>query len=486
MNDPIRRLAFAVLTGFVLLLFNVTYIQVLRGPEYRDDARNARVLLAESTKERGLIVDRKGRVLAESVVDPTAQNAFIRQYPYGDAFVHSVGFSSFLFADRGLEDVYVDELRSKEDLTISDMVSALLGRDLRPQNLVTSLDAELQLAAIEALDGQAGSIVALNPQTGEVLAFVSVPSYDPAPLLGPNSGPFGDELAADPTEPLLNRATAETFTPGSVFKIVTTVAALDSDVATPDSVFENPIALSLPGSNSVIRNANEGTCGPGDTVSLSEAFVRSCNTTFGQVALDVGAPSLVAAAERFGFNQDLPFEWRVLNSVIPSANSFSNDQAGLAQTGIGQRDLQTTPLQMALVAAGIANQGTLMTPYLVSSIVDADNVIISMTEPSIFSQAATETTAAQVTDMMIAVVSNGTGTEAQVPGVTVAGKTGTAQTDVGAPHAWFVGFAPAENPTIALAVVVADGGSAGDDATGGTVAAPIAARLIATWLGVTP
>ena len=486
MNGPIRRLAFAVLAGFILLLFNVTYIQVLRGPDYRDDARNARLLLAESSKERGLIVDRNGITLAESVPDPAAQSVFIRQYPYGDAFVHSVGFSSLLFSDRGLEDLYAHELRSKEDLTISDMVSALLGRDLRPQNVVTSLDADLQLAATDALAGQAGSVVAINPQTGEILAFVSIPSYDPTPLLGPGSGPLGDALDADPAEPLLNRVTSETYAPGSVFKVVTTVAALDAEVATPESVFENPLALSLPGSDSVIRNSNDGTCGSGETVSLAEAFVRSCNTVFGQLALDVGAPTLVATAERFGFNQDIPFEWSVLNSVIPAATSFSDDQAGLAQTGIGQRDLQTTPLQMALVAAGIANQGTIMSPYLVSSIVDADNIVVSATEPTIFSQAATETTAAQITEMMLAVVNRGTGTQAQVPGVAVAGKTGTAETDLGAPHAWFIGFAPAENPTIALAVLVESGGSVGEAASGGSLAAPIAAEVIAMWLGVNP
>lgn len=486
MNGPIRRLAFAILAGFVLLLLNVTYIQVLRGPTYRADERNARVLLAQTAKERGLIVDRNGQILAQSVANPDDQSAFLRQYPFGDAFVHTVGFSSFLFSDRGLEEAYAEQLRSKQDLTISDIVSALLGRDLRPQNVVTTLDADLQLAAIEALDGQAGAIVALNPQTGEVLALVSLPSYDPVPLLGPDAGPLGDALDADVTEPLLNRANSETYAPGSTFKIITAVAALDAELATPGTAYDNPFELALPGSTAVIKNADQGTCGSAASVTLSEAFRRSCNTIFGQIALDVGAPQLVATAQRFGFNQDIPFEWSVLNSVVPAAGTFSNDQAGLAQTGIGQKDLQATPLQMALVAAGIANKGTIMTPYLVSSIVDADNNVLMSTEPSVFSQAATESTSSEIAQMMIAVVDSGTGTNARVPGVSVAGKTGTAETELGAPHAWFVGFAPAGDPTIAVAILIESGGLAGDAGTGGSIAAPVAQQLFAQWLGVSP
>ena len=486
MNGPIRRLAFAILVGFILLLLNVTYIQVLRGPTYRADERNPRVLIAKTSKERGLVVDRNGEVLARSVADPTDQSAFVREYPFGDAFVHSVGFSSLLFADRGIEDTYTEQLRSKQDLTISDIVSALLDRDLRPQNVITTLDSGLQLAAINALNNQAGSIVALNPRTGEILAYVSLPSYNPTPLLGSTSGPIGDALDADPAEPLLNRADSETYAPGSTFKIITTVAALDAGLSTPATAYENPIELALPGSTSVIRNVGLGRCGSGSEVTLAEAFRRSCNTIFGQLALDVGAPQLVVTAQAFGFNQDIPFEWSVLNSVIPPASSFSDDQAGLAQTGIGQRDLQATPLQMALVAAGIGNHGTVMAPYLVASVADSDGNVITATEPTIFSQAATASSAAEVAAMMVDVVASGTGTNAQISSVTVAGKTGTAETEVGAPHLWFVGFAPAENPTIAIAVIVESGGLSSEGGSGGSVAAPIARQVIAQWLGVSP
>ena len=484
MNAPIRRLAVALLAGLALLLVNTTYIQVVRGPSYRDDARNPRVLLAQSEKERGTIVDRNGEILARSVADQFDGRAYSRVYPYGAAFVHSIGFSSFLFGDRGLEDAYAAELRSKEDLTISDLVAALLGRDLRPQSLVTTLDLDLQQVATEALGGQRGAVVALEPSTGAVLAYVSSPGYDPAPLLGADAGPLGDALSASDDEPLLNRADSNTYPPGSVFKIVTAAAALDAWLATPATEFPNPTELALPGSTAVIRNFGGGTCGSGDAVSLAEAFRRSCNTVFGELGLLLGAGELVATAESFGFNRDIPFEWDVLDSAIPAASTFRDDQPGLAQTAIGQRDVQATPLQMALVGAAIANDGLIMEPHLVMSVVDVEGATTQRTEPAEFSRATTPATAAEISAMMEAVVESGTGTGAAISGVRVAGKTGTAETELGAPHAWFVGFAPVDDPQIVVAVLVEAGGDVGDEATGGSLAAPVARRVIATWMGL--
>ncbi len=484
MNAPIRRLAIALLAGLALLLLNVTYIQVVRGPGYRDDARNPRVLLAQAEKERGTIVARNGEILARSVVEQFDSRAYSRVYPYGPAFVHSVGFSSLLFGDRGLEDAYAADLRSKEDLTISDLVAALLGRDLRPQSLVTTLDLDLQQVAIEALGDQRGAVVALEPSTGAILAYVSSPGYDPTPLLGATAGPLGDALAAEPDQPLLNRADSNTYPPGSVFKIVTAAAALDAAIATPATEFPNPAELSLPGSTAVIRNFGGGRCGSGETVTLAEAFRISCNTVFGEVGLQLGAGELVATAEAFGFNRDIPFEWDVLDSVIPVASSFRDDQPGLAQTAIGQRDLQATPLQMALVGAAIANGGMIMEPHLVRTVVDVDGEITHANEPVEFSRATTPATASEIATMMEAVVDSGTGRSAAIAGVRVAGKTGTAETELGAPHAWFVGFAPVEQPQIVVAVLVEAGGSVGDEATGGSLAAPLARQIIARWMGL--
>ncbi|MDH3306400.1 MAG: penicillin-binding protein 2 [Acidimicrobiia bacterium] len=484
MNGPIRRLALVLLVGLALVLANVTYIQTIAGTGYRDDARNRRVLLSRAAKERGAIVDRAGEVLAASGENPDEQG-FLRVYPFGDLFAHPVGVSSLLFGDRSIERAYTTRLRSKQDLTISDMVAALLGRDLRPESLVLTLDAGLQRVADEAIGIQSGAIVALDPQTGAVLAYVSSPSFDPTTLLGPTAGPAGDTLVANPDEPLLDRISSATFAPGSTFKIVTTAAALELDLARPDTAFDNVTALELPGSTSTISNFDGGACGAGATVTLQTAFVRSCNTVFGQLAMDLGAGAMSQQATAFGFGLDIPFEWDVLDSVFPPPSAFENDVPALAQSGIGQRDVQATPLQMVLVVSAIANQGVIMEPYLVAQVLDANGAVVERTAPTEWQRAITPTTAQILSGLMTQVVSSGTGRSASVPGVQVAGKTGTAETG-GAPHAWFVGFAPADNPTIALVVIIQNGGSAGDEATGGSVAAPIASRVFAEWLGRNP
>jgi peptidoglycan glycosyltransferase len=481
MNGPIRRLALAIFVGLALLLANVTYIQLARGPEYRDDPRNPRVLLARSSKERGTIVDRSGKILARSVQDPLAQGGFIRRYPQGADTVHAVGYSSLLFGDRGLERAYASELRSKEDVTISDMVAALLGRDLRPQSLVSTIDLDIQRIATEQMDGVEGAIVALDPATGEIVAYVSHPDFDPAPLLDATSAPAGDALEADPDQPLLDRVVAETYPPGSTFKIVTLAAALENGVASPETLFDDPVEFDLPGSTATIRNFDRSTCAGGGEVELAVAFTRSCNTVFADLGIQVGADRMVQQAEAFGFGDPVPFIYDVVASTIPSADNFTNNEAALGQSAIGQRDVRATPLQMAQVAAAIANGGVPMQPQLVREIVDADGATINTTEPVPGPRAVSEDTASTLTELMIDVVENGTGRNASVAGLTVAGKTGTAETETGPPHAWFVGFANDGARILAIAVVVADGGSLGDEATGGSVAAPIARAIFEGW-----
>lgn len=478
MNGPIRRLTLVLLVGIAFLLANVTYIQAIAGPDYRDDPRNRRVLLGRTAKERGAIVDRTGEVLAASGENPD-EPGFLRVYPQGDLFAHPIGVSSLLFGDRGLEQTYATRLRSKEDLTISDIVNALLGRDLRPESLVLTIDAELQRVATDALGTQPGAVVAIDPATGAVLAYVSSPSYDPTSLLGPSAGPAGDALTANPDQPLRDRVTNQSYPPGSTFKIVTAAAAMELELATPETAFEDPSTLELPGSTATISNFGGGRCGSGDGVSLRTAFARSCNTVFGQLAMDIGPEALAETASDFGFGSDIPFEWAVLDSVFPSGL----DDPSLAQSGIGQRDVQATPLQMALVAAAIANDGIVMEPYLVEQILDADGSLIEAHAPTEWRRAVSPATAAALRDLMRAVVTSGTGRAAEVPNIAVAGKTGTAETGRANPHAWFVGFAPAADPTIAVAVVVENGGDAGSEATGGAVAAPIASAVIAAWSG---
>lgn len=482
MNGPTRRLAFALFAGFLALLGSVTWFQVIAADTYRDDPRNARTDLARSGKERGVIVTVDGVVLARSLPDATDPPTYRREYPAGAAFSHLVGYSTLLVGDEGLEAAYDATLRSRRDLTISDLIAAILGRDLRPLSLQTTVDAGLQQVAFEALGGQRGSVVALDPTTGAVLAMVSVPSYDPNTLLGPDQVEQRAALLEDPAQPLLDRSTEALYAPGSTFKPVVAAAAFDLGVAGPETEFPDPVEFPLPQSTAVIRNFDRGPCADGGTVTLQVGMVRSCNTTFAQLALQVGAEAIDEVAEAMGFNREIPFPWEVAPSVFPG-EQLAADPAALAQSGIGERDVRATPLQMAMVAATIANQGEVMQPYLVRQVFNADGAAVEVTEPRSMGRAMSPATASVLTQLLERVVTEGTGRRATVPGVRVAGKTGTTQAGPeGAPNAWFIGFAPVEQPSIAVAVLVESGGDVGESATGGTVAAPIAARVLEEWL----
>lgn len=480
MNTPIRRLAFVLLVVLGILVLNLTYLQVVAGPRYRDDLRNPRVAAARSATERGPIVTREGVVAAESMPDPASTQDFIRAYPEGTLFAHAVGYSTLLFGDAALEKEFGRELSSGSDLTFSGIIDALVGREQGAQGIRLTLSHAVQQEAERALAGQAGAVVALEPSTGEVLAFYSSPSFDPNLLVG-ESAEAGDDLAADPASPLLNRVVDQILAPGSSFKVITAAAALESGLANPDTMYPDVTELELPGSTAVIRNADRGTCGDGTQVSFSLAFRRSCNTVFGQIGMDVGAGLLGATADDFGYNDPIPFELPTVPSVFPTS-SLEGDPPATAQSAIGQRDVQASPLQMAMVAAAVVNDGVLMRPYLVSERFDRDLNILSQTGPVELRRAVSPGTAAVLTELMIDAVTSGTGTAAAIPAAQVGGKTGTAEIPGSAPHAWFIGFAQSETRSIAVAVVVENGGTAGTDATGGRVAAPIARTVMAAWL----
>ncbi len=372
--------------------------------------------------------------------------------------------------------------RSKRDLTASDLISALLGRDLRPRSLQLTIDDPLQRTAWESLGDQKGAVVAIRPDTGEILAMVSKPSFDPNLFLGPEATSVRETLLEDPDEPLADRVTNRTYPPGSTFKVIDASAAIESGIAGPDTLFPDPPELELPGTVEVIRNFDGDPCGTGIEVTLEDAFRRSCNTIFGLLGLQLGADQLWSQAEAFGFNQELPLELPVLGSVFPPPSDFQDDLPALAQSAIGQRNVRATPLQMALVAAAVANDGLIMEPFLTGAKFDADGNVVTRTEPTLWQRGISPSTAAILSGLMERVVTSGTGTRATVPGVRVAGKTGTAETGIGPPHLWFIGFAPVDRPTIAVAVLVEAGGEAGENATGGSVAAPIARRVLEDWV----
>jgi len=487
-NRPIRILAGASFSLFAVLVAAVTYHQVIVGPEYRDDPRNVRVATSQTGRERGVIITADGVVVAESVADPADPLVFSRTYPEGALYGHTVGYTTLLFGSQGIESTHSGDLISNRDATISGLLSAIFGGDVRPRGLRLTIEHELQTVARETLGDQRGAIVALDPSTGAILAMVSTPGFDPNTLTGTDAGPAGTTLEEDSSEPLLNRATAQAYPPGSTFKVITTAAALETGVASAGTPFPNPVELELPGSTATISNFDGRACGSGSEVPLSQAFTSSCNTIFGMIGMSLGADQLVGAAESFGFNTELPIEARSIESVMPDAATFEFDVPGLAQSAIGQRDVRATPLQMALTAAAVANNGEIMVPYLVQEVFNSEGVVEKSTEPAVWLRAISPATSTTLTGLMEGVVTAGTGRRASVPGIRIAGKTGTAEVPDGAPHAWFIGFGPVEpdpgDPQIAIAVLIESGGDAGEAATGGTVAAPIAQQILAEFFGI--
>jgi penicillin-binding protein A len=481
MNGPIRRIAAGIFFGLSILLVAVTWYQVVRADKLRDDPRNPRPALSERGKERGLIVTADGTVLARSVEDPNDARSFVREYPEGQTFAHLVGYSSFLIGDSGLEDVYSSELRSRRDLTISDLVSAILGQDLRPKSLEVTVDPELQRAAQASLGANRGAIVALDPETGAVLASASNPTFDPELLLGNNAASQWEQLLTESGEPVRDRATRELYAPGSTFKTVVAAAALDTDAAGPGTTFDDPVEFQLPGSNATISNANRQACNDGNTTTMLQAFVRSCNTIFADLAIQLGAVDIGITAEALGFNQDIGYEWEVPEAAWDT-RELASDAAALGQSGIGERDVRATPLHMAMVAAAVANDGVAVSPFAANRILDADGETVEEAKVTELGRAMTSDTAITLTQMMERVVTEGTGRQAAVPGVRVAGKTGTATGTGEFPNPWFIGFAPVDEPSIAIAVFIEGSAISGESASGGSLAAPIASELIDLWL----
>jgi peptidoglycan glycosyltransferase len=389
----------------------------------------------------------------------------VREYPEGGVFAHVVGYSSFNLGNNGLESTFSADLRSRRDLTISDLVAAILGRDLRPRSLELTLHAALQRAALEALGANRGAVVALDPRTGAVLAAVSSPSFDPETLLGDDAAAQWETLLTDPGQPTRDRGTRELYAPGSTFKTVVAAAALDTGAASAGSTFDDPVEFQLPGSDATVSNANGRACNDGETTTLLQAFVRSCNTIFADLAIQLGAVDIGITAEALGFNQDIDYVSPVPRAVWNTAE-LAQDAAALGQSGIGERDVRVTPLHMAMIAAAV----------------DTDGQTLEETEISESGRAMTSETADILTQMMERVVTEGTGSQAAVPGVRVAGKTGTSTGTGGFSNPWFIGFAPVDDPSIALAVFIEGSEISGESASGGSVAAPIASRLIELWL----
>ncbi|WP_114856445.1 penicillin-binding protein 2 [Brachybacterium sp. YJGR34] len=471
MNKPLRHVWLVVSVLFVLLFTSTTYFQVIAQERLNENPHNSRAIYNEYGRPRGpIVVD--GSAIARSQ-ESDDNYGYLRTYDPEPMYAPVTGYYSVVYGFTGIERSLNDTLSGEADELFYERVSAVLsGREATGAEVELTLDAEAQEAAWDALDGRRGSVVALDPETGAVLAMVSSPSFDPNQLASHDQAAVAESWTAlneDPDRPLTNRAIGgDLYPPGSAFKLVVAAAALETGDYTAETEIPGPGTYELPNSSSVMTNhAAGGTepCGPDDTSTLADALRQSCNTSFAMLGIDIGEEQLHATAEEFGFESSM----EIPLSVTPSTMGQDLDDAQLAQTSIGQYETRVTPLQMAMVASATANDGVVMEPQLVQEVRTSDLSTIAELTPQEAGQPLTASNAAQMRQMMVGVVEDGTGTAAAIDGVEVGGKTGTAEWgEDRAPHAWYVGYAQQDDRKIAVAVVVEEGGY------GSRTAAPIA------------
>ncbi len=476
MNHQLRRISGVIALGLVAILLNLAVTQVLVADSYRLNQDNTRLLLEEYGRERGPIVV-AGQSIAKSV-DTGETLQFERRYVAGELFAPATGFYSLVYGATGIERLYTNILSGRDDrLAVDRLLQLLAGQTPRGGVVTLTLNPEIQRVAYEQLAGRTGAVVVINATTGAILGLVSSPSYDPG-LLSANN-PTGvrkeyEKLLNDPTQPMLNRPLTNSLPPGSTFKLVVAAAALASGQYTADSVLPGPATIALPLSDKRIGNWQNGPCSPSGKVTLRRALEVSCNTAFAWLGMKLGAEALEAQAQAFGFNESFSIPLVAAASVFPSGI----DEAQTAMSSIGQFDVRATALQMAMVVGAIANNGVVMQPYLVKNVMTTELDIIESTEPSQWSSAMSAEDASSLIDMMQSVVTNGTASSVRIEGLTVGAKTGTAESGTDKPaHAWFVATAADEKQTLAIAVVVDNGGGAAE-VSGNAIAGPIAAAIL--------
>ncbi len=479
MNRPILRLYMLVLVLFALLVAFTSRWTIFEASSLRENPLNQRSLIEQARVQRGAILAADGTVLARSV--RTREGTYERTYPAGEEFAQAIGYSYPLtFRRTALERYRNVPLSGQSQDALQSILDQFQGRPEKGDEVITALDPAAQQAALAGLGGHQGAVVALVPSTGAVRVMASTPSYDPNAL---RSAAGAERLKTDSESPLLNRAVQYGYAPGSTFKVVTATAAIDTGQFTPSSTLSgrNGIVVSgVPLSND--QNESFGQ------LTLTQALAKSVNTVWAQVAEQVGKPTLARYMRRFGFDAkpqlDYPTEEmsasgeyeerggeRLLSPLSPLVD--------VGRMGIGQDKLRVTALQMAEVAAAVANHGRLMAPHLTARIVDPEGRTVQRVSPRVQSVVMKPSTATAVTSMMEAVVDEGTAEAARIPGVQVAGKTGTAETQIGSAlnNVWFIAFAPASNPTVAIAVTVK-----GVPGYGATYALPIARRVMEVLL----
>jgi len=480
MDRQIRKLGVALLVLFSALFVRLNHIQVVEAQELQNKPGNTRKATKDFARERGVIQTADGVVLAQSVPVDSAFKR-LRQYPEKELFGHLTGFFSFTYGSSGLERAYNDDLAGRSERLRG--VRDLLSDRTRTGNVTITVTKRLQTVAKDALGNRRGAVVALDPTTGAVLAMWAYPSFDPNPLSAHDQRAVQQayqSLSADPAaKPMRSRAYQERYAPGSTFKVVTAAAALEKQPDLVTKSYPSQRELDLPQTNRNLRNFGGGTCGG----ALRDLLRVSCNTGFAQMGLDMGADKLVDQAKAFGFESRPPIDLTAVATSVLGEDDLARNKPALAYSSIGQQSVSATPLQMALVAAGVANGGVVMKPHLLAEVRDSEGQVVRSAQPEEWKRAMSPANAAALRDMMVGVVNDGTATRAKVPGAQVAAKTGTAQTVGNSAHAWIVAFAPAEAPKVAVAVIVESQSGNDDNLTGGRVAAPIAAAVIRAALG---
>jgi peptidoglycan glycosyltransferase len=478
-NRELKRVSIVVLLMFLSLFASTSVIQAVSADSLKENPNNARTIYASFSAERGpILVD--GNPVAQSV--PSGDEyKFQRTYPGGPIYAPITGYLTLFGAPTGIEGAMNAELSGTANQQFLDQLNQIItGQSPKGAAVELTINAAAQQVAWDQLAGAGltGAVIALDPKTGAILAMVSNPTFDPNALAGHDTAAVDalyQTLLEDPTDPLINRAIqGDLDPPGSTFKLVTTSAAFQDGIS-PDALFPNPPSLQLPQSSNLIFNSDGAACGGGGEVTVTDALRLSCNIPMALLGQQVGWTKLFDQAEAFGFGESFEIPMPTEPSTFPRAL----DEPQTMLSAFGQGSVRASPLQMAMVSAAIANGGQVMVPNMVESVTSPDLRVLESFQPEVWGEAISPQTAATLTQIMVAAVSNGSGTNAIIDGVDVAGKTGTAENGDGEPFSlWFTGFAPADDPRVAVAVVVQDGGGLGQSGTGNELAAPIARAVM--------
>jgi peptidoglycan glycosyltransferase len=478
MNKELKRVSIVVLLMFISLFASTTIIQAVAADDLKADGRNARTLYASYSAERGpILVDGQPIAFSQPADD---EFKFQRVYTNGPLYAPVTGYLTLNQGNTGIENALNTYLSGTSNDQFFDQINAIItGQNPKGASVELTIDPVVQQAAWDALGDYQGAVIAIRPKTGEILAMVSKPTFDPNLLAVHDTDVVIDtynQLLDDPNGPLFNRTLAGALDPpGSTFKLVVASAALESGQYTADSAFPNPATLTLPQTSFDISNADGGTCGSGDTATIATAIRLSCNIPMAELGEQLGYRTILAQANAFGFNESIDVPLESTPSVYPRVL----DEPQTMLSAFGQSSVRASPLQMAMVSMAIANGGMIMRPNLVENITTSNLTTIQSFQPAEFRRAISAQTAVTMTDLMVASVADGAASNATIEGVTVAGKTGTAQNGDEDPYTlWFTGFAPAEDPEVVVAVVVQNGGGLGQDGTSSGISAPIGKQVL--------